>query len=359
MKWLKKHKVFTAIVLVILLLIGTAVGYIWSKLRLIQYVDKDDTGPNYQEHAGETIAPEEENEQLIDISGLELSETLPVIPDAEIQESDDIVNIMLLGTDERTTKLNSFARSDSMILVSINKTDKTVKLVSLERGMGVPVLEGQYEGKYDWLTHIFQYGGGALLCKTVEHCFRVEVDYYVRVNFTTVTTVVDAIGGIDIELSAGEAGALNRSNEAVGRLVEARLQPGVNHLDGQSALMLARLRSIDSDWQRVERQRRVILAAVDELKGSSLKELNHLLDQVLPLIETDMSMLEIADLMLYSPNFLASSFEQMTIPKEGTYGGMIGMGGRTLYSVDFETNSEILKEFLYESGTEETTTPAE
>lgn len=364
MKWFKKHKIFTAILLVILLLIGTVVGYIWSKLSLIQYAGETAKEPASTGSADETVPGEtlgadgEESEQIIDISGLEISETLPVIPETKIQENDDIVNIMLLGTDEYSGILTDAARSDSMILVSINKTDKTVKLVSMERGMGVPVLEGQYEGQYDWLTHMFRYGGAELVCKTIEHCFRVEVDYYVRVNFTTVTTVVDAIGGIDIELSGAEAGALNRINENKQRFEQARNQEGMNHLDGYSALQLARLRSIDSDWQRVERQRRVILAAVNALKGSSLKELNDLLDQVLPLIETDMSMLEIADLMLYSPNFLASTFDQMTIPQAGTYGGMIGMGGRSLFAVDFEANSEILKEFLY-SNPEEGTKPAE
>lgn len=362
MKWFKKHKIITAILLVLLLLVGTVVWYVWSKLSLIQYqtggsgaVQATEPGETYDDYEEE----EEEEGDLVDISGLEISETVPVIPDTEIEEKDEIINILLIGTDERSTTFSTNARSDSMILVSINKDDKTVKLVSLERGMGVPVLEGEYEGEYDWLTHIFRYGGAELLTKTVEHCFRVEVDHYVRVNFTSVTTVVDAIGGIDIELTQAEAWHLNSVNYRKNRFDQSNMQEGTNHLDGTSALALARLRSIDSDWQRVERQRRVITACVNQLKGSSLKQLNDLLDQVLPLIQTDMTMLEIADLMLYSPNFLNSTFDQMTIPKQGTYGGMTGMGGRGLFAVDFEVNSQILKEFLYGEDAEETTMPAE
>lgn len=345
--WFARHKIVTAILIVLLLLLllaGTVLGYIWSKLSLIQYTADGQTPP-VAEGNTETTEPEEGN--LVDISGLEFSETDPVLPDAEIEQSDEVLNILLIGTDERSKTFSTNARSDSMILVSINKTANTVKLVSLERGMGVPVLEGEYEGQYDWLTHIFRYGGAELLTRTVEECFRVEVDSYVRVNFTTVTQVVDAIGGIDIEMDSAEAGALNQSVTCVRNLNHPQLHEGLNHINGEVALSLARLRRIDSDWQRVERQRRVILAAVDALKGSSLKELNGLLDQVLPLIQTDMTMLEIADLMLYAPNFLSASFDQMTIPKQGTYGGMTGMGGRGLFAVDFETNSRILKEFLY------------
>ena len=357
MKWFRKHKIITAFLLAILLLVGTVVGYVWSKLDLIDYDDGkpddqlalDATNPAGSEPT--LSADGEESDQIIDISGLEMVETIPEIPEEKIEQMDDVVNILVLGTDERSTKLSNAARSDAMILVSINKTDKTVKLVSLERGMGVPVLEGEYEGQYDWLTHIFRYGGADLVCKTVEHCFRVEVDHYVRVNFTTVRTVVDAIGGIDMELTESEAWALNLEGH--------KLYAGWNHLDGAAALSFARLRMIDSDWQRVERQRKVILASVQALKDASLKELNNLLDTTLPLIQTNMTKLDIADLMLYAPNFLKSTFDQMTIPKAGTYGGMTGMGGRGLFAVDFEVNSQILKDFLYGDGTQETTAPAQ
>ena len=341
MKWFRKHKIFTALLLILLLLVGTVVGFVWSKLRLIDY----DDGKQDSQTMVETVPQEslgeagEASEQLVDVSGLEQVETPPAIPNRKIEKRDDVVNILLLGTDERSTQLSVAARSDSMILVSINKTDKTVKLVSLERGMGVPVLEGEYEGQYDWLTHMFRYGGADLVCKTVEHCFRVEVDHYVRVNFTTVQTVVDAIGGVSVYLTEAEAAYL--------RLLDPNLVEGVNALNGEVALAYARLREIDSDWQRVGRQRAVILAAVEALKGASLKQLNDLLDRTLPLIQTNMTMLEITDLMLYAPNFLQSTFDQTTIPREGTFGGMTGMGGRGLFAVDFEVNSQILYDFLY------------
>lgn len=235
-----------------------------------------------------------------------------------------------------------------MIIASMNWEDNTVKLVSLERGMGVPVLEGQYAGQYDWLTHIFRYGGADLLMKTVEHCFKVEIDHYVRFNFTSVTSIVDAIGGVEVEMTAAEAnylGLFYMNNSSTGN--QQPLKPGINLLDGGNALSYARLRSIDSDWQRVERQRKVIIGVVNALKGSSLADLNNLVNQVLPLIQTNLTKLEITELMLKAPGLLTATFDQMTIPKSGTYGGMKGMGGRSLFAVDFDTNSKILREFLY------------
>ena len=359
-KYLKKKKGFPKILLIIalilFLLVGTLAGFVWSKLRLINYDDGtwEPTEPVAGETIpGETTPPEEEgqSEQIVDISGLEHQQNPPKIPVHKLVERDDVINILILGTDDYGGRLTHAARSDAMILMSINKTENTVKLVSLERGMGVPVLEGEYEGQYDWLTHIFRYGGSELVCKTVEHCFGVEVDHYVRVTFNTVTTVVDAIGGIYVDMSAAEANSIANFYLERGNYELARRQEGINYLDGAGALQFARLRRIDSDWQRIGRQRRVILAAVEALKGASLKQLNDLLDTTLPLIQTDMSMLEIAEMMLYAPTFLTSEFDQMTIPKEGTYGGMTGMQGRGLFAVDFEVNSQILKDFLY--GTEE------
>ena len=346
-KYLQKRKrfprVLLAVGLVILLLVGTVLGFVWSKLRLISYDDgtlKETQSAEQVEHPQQTEMPE----LIVDTSGLPEMQTLPAIPQREIVKKDDVVNILLLGTDSYDGKLTKYARSDCMILVSINKTDNTVKLVSLERGMGVYMETGEMAGQWDLLTHAFRWGGASLVCDCVEEHLRVEVDHYVRVTFSTVTTVVDAIGGIYVDLSEAEAANLNHFYEEEGKYELANMKAGRNYLDGAGALKFARLRSIDSDWQRVGRQRKVILAAVEALKGASLKQLNALLDTTLPLIQTDMTMLEITQMMLYAPSFLTSEFDQMTIPKQGTYGYKSGITG---FAVDFEENSRILQEFLY------------
>lgn len=346
--------VILTVLLCFVIIAGAVFAFFWSKLDLIQY----DNEINYGVYSGtepaeklkEVLSTEGEDTLHVDISGLEMVETVPVIPQSEIFDRENVLNILLIGTDERTEEFNTNARSDSMILVSIDKDANTVKLVSLERGVAVPILEGQYKGEYDLLTHVFRYGGAELLTKTVEHCFKVDVDHYVRLNFHSVKQIVDAVGGIEIDMTKAEAEALNQGLNRNGG-ARKRLQAGINSVDGQTALDFARLRAIDSDWQRVGRQRKVILAVVEKLKGSGLLTLNELADQVLPLVQTNFSKLEIAELLLYAPNFLQAEFDQMTIPKQGTYGGMTIMGGGGGFAVDYEVNNALLHDFLY--GSEE------
>lgn len=344
MKSRKIGRSLLIIFLVVFLLIFSVVAFLWNKLDLINFADEFQfifsDGPF--------------DEFTADLGDIELSETAPVIQDSAIHSSQNVRNILVIGTDERSLDFDYNARSDCMILVSINMDISTVRLVSFERAIGVPILEGEYAGQYDLLTHIFRWGGPDLLVKTIEHCFKIDIDNYVRLNFSSVTGIVDAIGGIDMELTELEAHAINTDPYDDYYLKkETILQAGMNHLDGAAALSFARLRNIDSDWQRVERQRKVILAVVEKLKDSNLLTLNELANVVLPMIQTDMTKLDIAELMLYAPYFLTSTFDQMTIPKQGTYGGMKIRNPGGAFAVDYEINNDLLYRFLYEGATSE------
>lgn len=327
-------RVIITILLILLLFIAAVFAFAWNKLGLLQYDDGtvDDADVAVEDVSEENILSEE------DLEGLVILDGEPVIPDMDIYDDKNVVNILLIGTDERTKQFNTNARSDSMILISINKDKDTVKLVSLERGMGVPVLSGQYEGQYDWLTHIFRYGGADLLMETVETCFRVKVDKYVRVNFNTLTQIVDSIGGVEIALTAEEASYMSSYYD---------VKTGTNLFNGNEALFYSRIRKIDSDWGRVVRQRNVIQSAFMAAKGMSLVEINTAVNEILPLIQTNLTKAEIAALIIEAPSLVGKEMDQITIPKKGTYGGMTGMGGRSLFAVDFTANAEVLQEFLY------------
>ena len=322
----------TLLILFLILAAGAAL-FVNSKLSLIDYSDGSLENPAPAEESGE-------EDLSVDLTGLEMKEP-PVLPQGEATADDNILNVLILGTDERTVDFSS-ARADAIILLSLDLKENTAKLVSLERGMGVPILEGEYEGEYDWLTHCFRYGGASLMLREVQTCFNVDVEHYVRVNFTSVRNIVDILGGIDVELTAAEAERLSGGGKS--------LSPGMNHMDGDAALSYARLRSIDSDWNRVKRQRTVIQACMNSIRGADVKTLNELCDAILPYVQTNFTKLEILELMTRLPGFLGVQFEQMTIPAEGTYGGMIGLQGRSLFAVDFETNAKILNDFLYGEG---------
>ena len=169
-------------------------------------------------------------------------------------------------------------------------------------------------------------------------------------NMHTFAQLVDSVGGVDVELTATEAAGLNGEVRTNGQ-AKNKVYEGLNHLDGYDAMEYCRLRYTDSDWKRVQRQRNVIQSIVSSTEDMSLLKINNMMDMVLPLVQTNLTTMDILSLISYVPAVLGQEFEQMTIPAQGTYGSMKGLGGRNLYAVDFQKNSEILHEFLY--GVEE------
>ncbi len=333
-------KLLIILAVLFLIIIIAAAVFINAKLNLVEY---DRAGTTISQTQPATADDEEEGE-LVDISGLE-QRSPSALPQGEIIHEKEVMNILLLGTDERTYDFSENARADAILILSLNLKDYTARLVSLERGMGVPILEGIYEGEYDWLTHCFRYGGAELMLKEVQTCFNLDVDRYMHVNFTALKKIVDALGGVDLAISDAEYAYLTGSITDLG--------DGMYHLDGEAALSYCRLRAIDSDWTRIKRQRRTIQACADGVRNADIATLNELADAILPMIHTNFTKMELLKLMTYVPNFLGVQFEQMTIPQEGTYGGMTGLQGRGLFAVDFETNTRILHEFLY--GTDDNT----
>lgn len=331
-------KLLLSVLAVFAVVIIAAVIFINSKLDLVKYDTPDTTFTPIS--STESKEADEEEGDIVDISGLE--ERAPSeLPSGDMRKEKDIFNILLLGTDERTYDFSDAARADAIMILSLNLKDSTAKLVSLERGMGVPILEGEYEGQYDWLTHCFRYGGAELMVKEVQTCFNLDIESYMRVNFTALKDIVDVLGGVDVTLTGVEYPHIKGTATPLG--------DSVFHLDGTAALSYCRLRSIDSDWSRIKRQRTVIQACADGVKNADVATLNNLIDTILPMIRTNLTKLELVKLMSYAPNFLGVEFDQMTIPVPDSYGGMLGMEGRSLFAVDFETNSQILHDFLYEN----------
>ena len=186
--WLKLLAVFAAALAVLVLL---AVLYINGKLDLIHYDD------GTVDSVGTVDAEEDQN---LDTTGLtQATNDEMEMPEGSPFADEDVLNILLISTDERTdavndwdafthlneldgtkatTEFSSDARADSLILCSLNIKDDTIKLVSIERATGVPILLDGYEGQYDWITHTFRYGGARLTMDTVEDCFNVQVDHY-------------------------------------------------------------------------------------------------------------------------------------------------------------------------------------
>lgn len=337
---------------VLLVLLSLAL-IITTKLNKIDYNDGKVASP---------VDPKEiasQKETALDISGLETKE--PVLAKTEMKSDEDVLNILLLGTDERELEFTDDARADTVMILSLDFKNTTAKLVSIQRGTGMPMLEGQYKDHYDMITCCFAYGGADLLMRQIQQCFKIDVNRYVRVNLNMLIKVIDVLGGVDVALTEQEAWYLNIVREGGdtgfylnqgfvrgdGSSEEYPFVEGDNHLTGVMALAYARLRAIDDDWHRVQRQRTVLQACAEKLKDADLATLNDLANAVLPLVRTNFTKTELAGLALKAPSMLKAEIGQMTLPAEGTYGGMKGLFDRDVLALDFNANSQILQEFLY------------
>lgn len=352
-------KSFVVVCILLILLAAMAYVYFHHKVSLLQY----DDGILHEDDSSHTepfviITSEIDDGMEYMASEVELVDEQEAVPaKGEVLSDSDIFNILLIGTDERTKEFNDNARGDSCILMSINRNTMAVHLVSFERGMGVPILDGEYKGQWDWLTHTFRYGGASLMMREISENFKVDVEYYARTNIFTFIQMIDAAGGVDINLTEAEADYINHpegtyAEDHIRQMdVEDQIQEvheGANRLNGATAMLYARCRWIDDDWNRVKRQRNVLASLAERLKTLSLPQIDGMLELVLPCIKTNLTEKEIASLALeMAPRLKEISIEQMTIPEKGTYGSMMGMENRPMFAIDFEKNSKLLAEKLY------------
>lgn len=193
----------------------------------------------------------------------------------------DYRNIVLLGVDSQDGSFSN-TRSDCIIIVSINKKTNDVNLTSVYRDTYV-----QIDGHgLDKITHAYAYGGPELAMSTLNKNLDLNITEFVTVNFETVKTVVDSIGGVTIKVTDAEATQISGLSSG-----------GTYTLNGEQALAYSRIRKIDSDYQRTERMRTVIEAVFDKVKTLGVSELSNFVDTILPLISTNLSSNEIISMI--------------------------------------------------------------
>lgn len=263
----------------------------------------------------------------------------PRQPQLSTDEKNGIINILLIGTDERLADSDDLGRGDVTMLCSLDKTRGTVKLVSFERSTAVP-----WPGHGDvMLTNSYAYGGAELTKSCVENCFHVGINGYVHMDFEGFKDIINAIGGIDIELTRAEAEALTEDTYN-----NIWFSEGMNHLDGDGALRYCRLRRIDDNWARVARQRTAVQAMLAKAKTLGLAEISNLAEVLLPLIDTDLSKRELASLLISAPKFMGAEAEQMTIP-DREHIWMYDGADESVTGCNYGAESTRLREFLYSS----------
>ena len=267
---------------------------------------------------------------------------------AQPMEEDGVVNILLIGNDSR--KNGTDGRSDAMILLSISNRTKTIYMTSILRDIyvDIPGREGNR------LNAAYSFGGPELLMETIEKNFDISVNRYVSVNFEAFANLIDAVGGVDLELSSQEIESVNGSlveyNMLTGREQGTdNMDPaasGMVHLNGPQALAYSRNRYIGTDFGRTERQRKVLTAAVEKLPSALLNDAEGLMDKVLPNLTTNLTQNECFQLSLMAGKLLTYEIVSDSIPQPGTYKD-VTIRKMAVLEVDFEANIRYLKEKIY------------
>lgn len=214
----------------------------------------------------------------------------------------DYTNIALFGVDSRENELTKNTRSDSIIIASINSKSHDVKLVSLYRDTLVYIPDHGYTK----LNHAYAYGGPKLAIETINRNFDMNITDFITINFSGLTDVIDALGGITITIEKDELQYVNKYAKDVANInnkewtkIEA---PGKQLLSGVQATGYSRVRyTKGGDFKRTDRQRTVINAILDKAKHSNPVKLTQAANAVLPQIYTSIDGKEFAGLSLYLP----------------------------------------------------------
>ena len=259
-----------------------------------------------------------------------------------------VKNILLIGNDSRNA--DEGGRSDAMILVSISSRTNSIHLTSLLRDIYVDI--PGHDGNR--LNAAYAYGGPELLMETLEENFDIEVNRYMLVNFQAFANLVDAVGGVDLELSNEEVqyvnGYLVEYNQLEGRAegtdyLDSSLSGNI-HLNGPQALAYCRNRYIGSDFARTERQRKVVAAEVKNAPFALDTNGSELIEGVMSNITTNLTKNELSGLMMQAPMMITYDMVSGSIPLEGTYSNA-NIRGMAVLEVDFEANKQYIREEIY------------
>ncbi len=327
----RKKSVFRRVLsfLIILLLIVTGVFgiFAWRIINAVNYAELD---PVYQEHYQDA--------------------------NSELVSRKDVFNILIFGVDDVTS---DYGRSDTMLLLSMDNKNSKLKLTSFQRDtfVYVPDPQGDYHTK---LTNAFSYGGVGLAMRTIEANYGIKIDRYATVNFETFKSIVDVLGGVELELTDREILYINCQIAQNNQTEYLDAQEGKVKLCGQQALWHIRNRGGDvingvefyegTDWDRTQRQRDFVDAIMNRIRKGSLVSSLKVADSIAPYVTTNLTKGELVSLLLKAPKLAKYRVEQCSMPSDGNWGYEENFAGSVIYVYDWQSTKDDLCSFIY--GTE-------
>ncbi|MGG0720076.1 LCP family protein [Robertmurraya massiliosenegalensis] len=216
-------------------------------------------------------------------------------------------SILIIGVDDSATRgFSNSSRSDALMVATFNEKAKSIKLLSIPRDSYVYVPKLGYKDK---ITHAHAYGGPATTIETVEGLLDIPIDFYVKVNFNAFIDIVDALGGIEVEVpyTFSEQNSKDEANAIT-------LEEGLQQLDGEEALALARTRKLDSDIERGKRQQEILKSIISKsISASSFTKYANVIEAVGANMETDLSFNQMKSFFNYATAGTSLDIENLNL----------------------------------------------
>lgn len=264
-----------------------------------------------------------------------------VIPKGDI---DGIKNILLIGADFREGEKN--ARSDSMMILTLDSVHNKVKLTSLLRDMLVNI---DSHGKSK-LNHAFAFGGIDLTIDTIENNFGIKIDNYAIINFNGFMDVIDSLGGVTVDVQKEDLADLNQyifdvTTEGAKEITTA----GVQKLNGTQALAYCRIRkNSGGEYRRTERQREVINAIIQQVKDTSVVKYPSIIKTALSYVDTDLEFNEMLNLAYAGLRLNLSNIETLQVPFDDISIGGSWKNYGWVFRIDLEVTGKLLQDYIFE-----------
>lgn len=288
------------------------------------------------------------------------------LKNSELLQNSKVLNLMLFGEDNRVEGVEDHGRTDTMLLLSIDNVHKKLKLTSFQRDTFV-YIPGH---GYNKINASYTFGGATLSIQTIQANFGVKIDRYAVVDFDSFKDIIDSLGGVEMEVTQDEIDYINyqmyKNEQSGGNRTTITEQPGVIRLNGQEALWYARDRGLTigedgneigisgDDWDRTDRQRKLLTKMVSDLKGASLDEIASIVNTVGPKITTNLKKEEILGLVSNSLSYISYPVVPNYVPNEHLwYYNSPGdetwdICGSCILITDMEAQRKALAEFIYE-----------
>lgn len=262
-----------------------------------------------------------------------------LIDDSDLLSDSDIANILLIGSDKRAT-WSQQGRSDSTMIATVDNKNKQLKLTSLMRDMYVEI-PGHGKNKFN---AAYSLGGVELLYETIATNFNIKLDGYVLVDFEAFKSLINEVGGVDINLNQKEYEYLTT---AYHRSSVLDVKPGLQTMNGEQALAYTRIRQVgNNDFERTQRQRNVMTSLFKKAKAMPLTEVLGLGKTVLPYVTTDLSDAEIFKLGKTVFFMGTTEIKQQRIPVDHSFRNE-KVGKASVLGIDLQQNQQALSEFIF------------